>query len=241
VGVAGFFWGRRAYDARRLPARFFFTRNRTRASVFFALFGACIPSVMGVDHCLSSALGDMEKDEVQRMLELPSVMRHLEGVPESEKEAALRRLLTQGLALLPAPVLAERVALQAEFLRTLEPEPCKQYLEGTLPPADAARYREVLSRSQQARWEEIKFLAVELPLTERAHHDVPTADALTKAYLTCLGALPRADAERLAAGLQAMGDASPEEACWVGLKLHEAILLAPLPEQALMARKLFNP
>ena len=175
------------------------------------------------------------------MLELPKVQAHMEGVPEVEQEAALNVLPTKGLALLPDAVLAERVRIQADFLKTLEPEPCKSYLDGTLPGKDAVRYREKLSPAQRARWREIKFLAVELPLTESAQRAEPTEEAVGQAYLACIAALPKEDSERLAAGLPTMPQALAPEACWLGIKLHEAILLAPPEPQAIMARKLFNP
>jgi hypothetical protein len=242
LGVGGFFWGRRAFESKRIATHWAITRTRTRASVLFALFGACLPTTLGVDHFLEAVLGEEEKGEVQRMLDLPKVKAHMEGVPPAEKVAALNVLLTQGVGMLPDAVLIDRLKVQAEFLKTLDADLCKHFLiEGKLPNSSAVDRIEKFSPGHGSRWAESKFLALELALAERVPLVGPTQDAVTKAYLACSDTLPKEDRARLTAGLATMAQAPAPEACWLGMKLHEAILLAPPGPQAIMARKLFNP
>ena len=242
LGVGGFFWGRRAFDSNRIATHWLITKTRTRAGILFALFGACLPNTLGVDHFLEAVLAEEEKDEVQRMLELPKMKVHMEGKTEPEQLAALSELLTKGLGLLPDAVLVDRLKIQMELLKTLDADLCKHFLiQGSLPNNSTVKTIEKLSPAHGSRWVEIKFLAIDLVLAEPAPLVEPTQDAVTKAYLACSGTLPKEDSARLTAGLATMAQAPAPEACWLGMKLHEAILLAPPGPQAIMARKVFSP
>ena len=239
--LGGFFWGRHAFNTNKIATHWAITRTRLRAGLLFAVGGAFLPTTLGVDQLLDIGATQNNKDIVDMMLELPEVSAHLKSVPQEQHESTLQRLLREGNGMLPEDVLIERAQLQSDFLETLEDEPCKDFLNGSMTADDIARYRQKLSPTQRERWRAIKLIAVELPLTESARRTAPTQAQVTQAYLESVATLPEADRKRLTAGLSKMAQASAADACWLGVTYHKAILGAPKGAQTLLVRKLFTP